>query len=175
MKVYTKTGDKGQTGLVGGARISKADLRLETYGEVDELNSFIGSVHSALKVVSAPSSEISIIEFIQNTLFNLGSNLACAAESRETFKLPKVQSSDIEKLETCIDEFEKQLEPLKNFILPNGSLAASACHIARSVCRRAERRLVQFSLELPSEVPENSIEFLNRLSDFLFVYSRLIN
>lgn len=175
MKVYTKTGDKGETGLVGGTRISKADLRLETYGEVDELNSFIGAIHSSLKYekIDLPGSEL--IEFIQNALFNLGSQLACESSSWETYKLPKIKNEGILKLESAMDEFDKELEPLKNFILPNGSMAASSCHIARAVCRRAERRLVQFSKQSPTEVPENAIQFINRLSDFLFVYSRFIN
>ncbi|MBC74845.1 MAG: ATP:cob(I)alamin adenosyltransferase [Halobacteriovoraceae bacterium] len=175
MKVYTKTGDKGETGLVGGTRISKSDLRLETYGEVDELNSFIGAIHSALKYEKVSISGSETLEFVQNVLFNLGSKLACESHSWETFKLPDVNAEDINRLENSMDEFDKELEPLKNFILPNGSMAASSCHIARSVCRRAERRLVQFSKAHPTETPENSIQFLNRLSDYLFIYSRYIN
>lgn len=176
MKVYTKTGDKGETGLVGGSRVSKADIRLETYGEVDELNSQLGMLRSFLAREKGDFGvETQILKETQSALFTLGSNLASEKASREKFKLPNLGSNLIKKLESEIDRLDEKLEPLKNFILPDGTMAASAAHIARSVCRRAERRFVAFSLELPGEAPENGLELLNRLSDYLFTLSRYIN
>lgn len=174
MKVYTKTGDKGQTGLVGGKRVSKSDIRLETYGDVDELNSHLGMLVAFLRD-DAKNHSLDLLLDTQSALFTLGSSLASESETREKFQLPKLNPSLIERLETAIDDFEKDLEPLKNFILPNGSIAASSAHVARSVCRRVERRLVRFSIDLPGELPEHGLELLNRLSDYLFVLSRHLN
>lgn len=175
MKVYTKTGDKGETGLVGGARVSKSDIRLETYGDVDELNSHLGSLVSLLKQSPEHKKALGMLEMVQSALFTLGSNLASEKACREKFKLPKLSQDLIRTLEEHIDHYEKSLEPLKNFILPNGSQAATAAHVARSVCRRVERRFVSFTLEMPAETPEHGLELLNRLSDYLFVLSRHIN
>lgn len=174
MKIYTKTGDRGETGLVGGTRVSKADIRLETYGDVDELNSHLGFLVSQLDKGKF-KDDLKVIVEVQNSLFTLGSNLASEVESREKFKLPKIQTSVITLLENKIDEYEKNLKPLKNFILPNGAPASAASQIARSVCRRVERKFVSFSLQMPEEAPEHAGELLNRLSDYLFVFARYIN
>lgn len=174
MKIYTKTGDKGETGLVGGLRVSKSDVRLETYGEIDELNSFLGALVAALKDSKA-SEEIESVEKVQHALFALGSNLASEVSAREKYRLPSLDAGLVGFLESKIDEYDSQLGPLKNFILPNGHGAACAAHVARSVCRRAERKLVHFSLEKPEDMPERAQEFLNRLSDYLFALARFIN
>ncbi|MCT4642358.1 MAG: cob(I)yrinic acid a,c-diamide adenosyltransferase [Bacteriovoracaceae bacterium] len=166
-KVYTKTGDKGQTSLVGGTRVSKSDKRLHLYGQVDELNSYIGLLNSMEK------EEGEILEKIQNNLFNLGSHLACEEEKREVFSLPELEKDLIECLEAKIDELDSQLEVLKNFILPGGTPLSAHIHVARTICRRVERSLVDFmSISQPLEL---SLEFLNRLSDFLFIYARYEN
>lgn len=175
MKVYTKTGDKGETGLVGGSRVSKSDIRIETYGDVDELNSHLGVLVSLLKHDEKFNAVLDVLESVQNSLFTLGSLLASEKESRDKYKLPRLDLKIIELLEESIDEYEKTLEPLRNFILPNGTPAAAAAHVARSVCRRVERRLVAFSISMPDEAPEHGLQLLNRLSDYLFVLSRYIN
>ena len=175
MKIYTKTGDKGETGLVGGLRVSKASIRLETYGGVDELNSHLGLLSSFLKSAGQARDATETLRLTQQALFTLGSNLACESKSREKFKLPQLQDEDISRLEEKIDEYEKCLEPLKNFILPNGAPAAASAHVARAVCRRVERTLVLFSKESAEEVPERAGKLLNRLSDYLFVLARHIN
>lgn len=175
MKIYTKTGDKGETGLVGGLRVSKADVRLEAYGDVDELNSHIGLVFSLLNKEEKFRQDADVLRSIQNILFTLGSNLASEKESREKFKIPKIPEKSAAMLEEKMDLYDKDLPPLKNFILPNGSELAARAHVARTVCRRVERKLVSFSVQYPKDLPENAIKFLNRLSDFLFVFSRHIN
>lgn len=175
MKVYTKTGDKGETGLVGGTRISKDDIRLEAYGDVDELNSHLGAVRSHMETAGRLKKEDEVLREVQNALFTLGSNLASESASRKKFKLPALDSAVTQRLETAIDDMEKELEPLKNFILPDGAPAAAAAHVARSVCRRVERRYVAFARAMPEELPQGGMELLNRLSDYLFVLARLIN
>lgn len=166
MKIYTKTGDEGLTSLFGGARISKDDIRIEAYGTVDELNSFTGNLYDKLNI--EPVKEILFI--IQNKLFNIGSVLA--TDPNKDFNLPSVNSSDIEKLETQIDEMEKDLEPLRNFILPSGHSVISSTHICRTICRRAERRVVTLSKN--AEVDAAIIIYLNRLSDYFFVLARYL-
>lgn len=166
-KVYTKTGDKGYTGLVSGARVSKGHEQIDLYGEVDELNSHLGYLNS----IAQNDSYYEIMLAVQNALFDLGSNLACEVEKRLQYKLPQVKSSLIEELESSIDKMDKELQPLKNFILPGGSTDSAYAQICRTVCRRVERKLVRFQ----DDLPENSLEFLNRLSDFLFVYARFLN
>ncbi len=166
-KIYTKTGDKGQTALIGGTRISKSNLRIDLYGEVDELNSFIGYLRSY--------EDNELLQIVQNQLFNLGSLLACTIDKRAEYKLPAIDSSLIESLEKSIDKMNEELAELKNFILPTGSKAASVAHLCRTVTRRVERKLVNFSEQLQGEEPESSFEFMNRLSDYFFVLSRYLN
>jgi len=166
-KIYTKTGDKGETALIGGVRVSKSSLRIDLYGEVDELNSFIGLLRSY--------EDNKLLASIQNQLFNLGSMLACELEKRSVYKLPPIDALIIKSLEDSIDEMNEELEPLKNFILPTGSKAASVAHLCRTVTRRVERKLVNFSEHLKAQEPDNSFEFINRLSDYFFVLSRFLN
>lgn len=176
-KIYTKTGDKGETSLVSGARAMKNDFRIETYGEVDELNSVIGLVIASLKEKANEilSSEVLLLEKIQSSLFDLGSNLACEKENRLKYKLPSLEPEDVKELESRIDLYQKDLRALKNFILPGGSLPASFSHLARTVCRRVERKLVALEREFGEELPDLSIEFINRLSDYFFSLARFIN
>lgn len=169
--IYTRTGDKGTTGLVGGTRIKKSDSRIHLYGEVDELNSYIGLAISFLD----SSFDKLFLQKIQSNLFDLGSNLACEKEKRAQFKLPRMEMSSIERLESDIDQMDSQLLPLKHFILPGGSSAAAAFHVCRTVCRRIERQMVEFEEQNPGEVPENALEYMNRLSDYFFVLSRYLN
>lgn len=166
MKIYTKTGDKGETGLYSGKRLRKDDIKIEAYGTVDELNSQLG----ALENIIEPIYNQEYLDPIQNILFVIGSHLATEADS--DLKLPEIKEQSITELEKGIDQMELELEPLKTFILPGGSLAISQAHIARTVCRRAERRAVSLSYE--EELHPLIIPYLNRLSDFLFVMSRFI-
>ncbi len=167
MKIYTKTGDKGQTSLIGGVRVAKHHIRIETYGTVDELNSHIGLVSDSFG--DARTSEI--LKQIQDRLFTIGASLASDPE-KSKMKIPDLLESDIEVLENEIDKMEQTLEPLKNFILPGGNTVVSFCHIARCVCRRAERHAVQLSET--DWVEEKVLRYLNRLSDYLFVLARKI-
>jgi len=164
-RVYTKTGDKGKTGLIGGTRVSKNDVRLEAYGTIDELNSYIGLLRSY------GTDELNkIIIGIQNQLFNIGSYLATddsVSDFRTNIKLEEVR---IEELEKEIDKLEQGLPQLTGFILPGGHESVSFCHIARTVCRRAERRVISMSEQF--ETDGWIVRYLNRLSDFLFVLSR---
>jgi len=164
MKVYTKTGDKGQTSLVGGTRVPKTHVRIEAYGTVDELNSWIG----ALRDQPACAAQMEDLIKIQDRLFVIGSNLAL--EKPGKFNIPVLEEEDVLFMENWIDEMEKSLEPMRNFILPGGHIAVSTCHISRTVCRRAERQVIRMAEEI--DVDEKIIRFLNRLSDLLFVYSR---
>ena len=166
MKVYTKTGDKGKTSLIGGTRVAKNDVRLEAYGTVDELNSHIGLLRS---YVQEDNLEEILID-IQNQLFKIGSHLAVdisVSEMRPEFKLDDVR---IELLEEEMDRLEDSLSPLTGFILPGGHQATAVCHIARTVCRRAERRVID--IRDVHEIDSWIVRYLNRLSDFLFVLSR---
>ena len=172
-KVYTKTGDEGLTGLVSGNRALKSDLRIDLYGEMDELNSRIGLVCSSLE--SRHTSEVTFLRDIQSALFNLGSNMACEFENREKFKLPQLSPVTVSELEQAIDKMDEQLEPLKNFILPGGTMSASYIHLARTCTRSVERKLVHYQNITGEELPCLSIVFLNRLSDYFFVLARYIN
>jgi cob(I)alamin adenosyltransferase len=164
-KVYTKTGDGGETSLVGGKRVSKASLRVDTYGDVDELNSFIGLARANLK-----DSEIdSVLGVIQNDLFTLGGDLASPAD----IQVPRITDEFIAMLEEFSDKFLTELEPLKEFILPGGCEAGAALHLARTVARRSERKVVALSTE--EEMNSLPIIYLNRLSDLLFILARLVN
>ncbi|QIA08319.1 cob(I)yrinic acid a,c-diamide adenosyltransferase [Draconibacterium halophilum] len=165
-KIYTKTGDDGTTGLVGGSRVKKYDLRLESYGTVDELNACIGVIRS----FEMDSAIKDLLLKIQHKLFNIGSRLA-SDEKGEAFTAQLiVKNEDIIVLEKAIDDYHETLPELSNFILPGGELSAAQCHMARTICRRAERRIVEFSEQTP--VQPELIKYINRLSDYLFVLAR---
>jgi cob(I)alamin adenosyltransferase len=164
-KIYTKTGDKGQTSLIGGTRIPKFDIRIEAYGTVDELNSSIGLVRD--QNIDEHSKHI-LIE-IQDRLFTIGSLLAADPASNKMI-LPQIFESDIELLEKEIDLMNDNLPEMKSFVLPGGHTTVSFCHIARCICRRAERCVLRLNEEQP--VNELIYKYLNRLSDYLFVLSR---
>jgi cob(I)alamin adenosyltransferase len=166
-KIYTKTGDNGQTSLIGGVRVSKFHLRIESYGTVDELNSYIGLVKDSLN----NKSTIAILAEIQDRLFTIGSLLASDPE-KSKMKVPDLYEKDIELLELQMDEMDVHLPELKSFVLPGGNIVASQCHVARCICRRAERLVVHLAFE--SEVDPIISKYLNRLSDYLFVLSRKI-
>ncbi len=170
MKIYTKGGDKGETGLFGGERVSKSSQRIEAYGTIDELNSFIGLAITELK-----SEEVKeLLNTIQNQLFTVGSDLATPlSEKIKKYDIPRVPKEFFENAEKQIDKFEAELAPLKNFILPGGSKSAAMLNICRTICRRAERRVV--ALNASEKVGENIIIFLNRLSDLFFVLARYEN
>ena len=165
MKIYTKTGDKGMTSLIGGTRVPKYALRIECYGTVDELNSYIGMIRDH----DIDSKYKDILKEIQDRLFTIGAALASDPE-KSKMKIPDLSLEDIYLLETEMDAMNELLPELKHFILPGGSQAVSFCHVARCVCRRAERIAVQ--LESESFVDEKVIVYLNRLSDYLFVLAR---
>lgn len=167
-KIYTKTGDKGQTSLIGGTRVPKHHLRIETYGTLDELNSHIGLVRDVCPDAAAQN----LLNQIQNQLFTLGSHLATDPE-HATMKLPDIDTDIISGMENAIDAMDSQLPPLKNFIIPGGHIYVSYCHIARCVCRRAERLAVHLSEE--TKVEAEVIILLNRLSDYLFTLARFIS
>ncbi|MBC7467635.1 MAG: cob(I)yrinic acid a,c-diamide adenosyltransferase [Bdellovibrio sp.] len=175
MKIYTKTGDKGTTRLVDGSQVEKFDLRVEAYGSVDELNSQLGVVRSLVEVKNsqALSSIDTKLEKIQNHLFNVGSLLG--TENKVVFnKLPQITEKQIEQLELWIDEATLELPELKNFILPSGDLIASQLHIGRTICRRAERRATEILLK-NNDHYQNTLIYLNRLSDLLFTWARWVN
>jgi len=167
MKIYTKGGDKGYTSLWGGKRVSKSSLRIETYGTIDELNVYIGLIRD---VLSDDKMEALLVE-IQQQLFTFGAHLA-ADPDKKGLKLPKINQDHIKLLEKTIDEMEKELSPLVNFILPGGHVYVSYCHLGRVICRRAER--ITIALNKEEGVNPHIVKYLNRLSDFLFVLSRLV-
>ena len=168
MKIYTKTGDSGETGLHGGTRVSKDGIRIEACGTIDELNACIGSVRSQIQ-----DSEIdAILHRIQNELFDIGADLATLETHPKAANL-RIPPSLTPGLEREIDWFEDQLPPLKNFILPGGSVGGAAVHLARTVCRRAERCVVALAKE--EAVNPEVLIYLNRLSDLLFVLARVVN
>lgn len=166
MKIYTKTGDTGQTSLFGGQRLPKDNLRIEAYGTVDELNACLG----LLRDHTSAEEPRRLLLIIQNRLFTLGAHLATAPGKDSP--APDLSDEDINLLEQSMDLMDAQLAPLRNFILPGGSPAISFGHLARTVCRRAERRVV--SLAQLEDTPEILIRYLNRLSDFLFILTRFI-
>jgi cob(I)alamin adenosyltransferase len=164
-RVYTKTGDQGQTSLVGGERVSKASLRVDAYGDVDELNCVIGVARSRLE-----DKEIDeLLGLIQNDLFTLGADLASPSE----IDVPRIGESFVNKLEELADRFLAELEPLKEFILPGGSEAGAILHLARTVARRSERRVD--ALSETEQLNPGTIVYLNRLSDLLFILARVVN
>ncbi len=165
-RIYTKTGDKGETSLIGGVRVPKHHIRIEAYGTVDELNSHIGLI---IDTYTQKEKSKTLYE-IQDRLFVIGSYLASAEKSK--MQIPQLQESDIELLEKEIDRMGDALPALKNFILPSGTVLASHCHVARCVCRRAERITVHLATE--AEVNNMVIRYLNRLSDYLFTLARFM-
>lgn len=168
MKIYTKTGDRGETSLMGGARVPKNSLRIAAYGSVDEVNAHLGVIRS-----DHPEPKLdSILNSLQNALFVLGADLA-APRDRENQKVPRIALSDVKMLEQTIDELEAALKPLASFILPGGTTIAAHAHVARTVCRRAERTVVELSRQ--EAIGEEPVVFLNRLSDLLFVMARYAN
>jgi cob(I)alamin adenosyltransferase len=167
MKIYTKTGDKGDTSLIGGYRVSKSDLRIESYGTVDELNSWLGLVAEYM-----PNERISEIQQLQHLLFSVGAQLASkSSEQKRPFS--PIGEENITNLEKLIDDYENFLPAMTHFILPGGSKASAQAHIARCVCRRAERIVVQLSRV--DFVDKLLLVFLNRLSDYLFCLARALN
>jgi cob(I)alamin adenosyltransferase len=168
-KIYTKTGDKGSTSLIGGVRVPKNHIRIESYGTVDELNSYLGMVSDMCNIEAVNEW----LREIQDRLFTVGSVLATNQDKEVKMKLPDVHDSDVEWLEQRIDKMNEVLPEMRSFIIPGGNLAASTCHVARCVCRRAERLCVGMVAE-DQHVPELILKYLNRLSDFLFVLSRYI-
>jgi len=169
MKIYTRTGDAGDTGLFGGARVGKDDPRVEAYGTVDELNACLGVV----RALGASAETDEALLQIQSDLFTLGAELACVPGKEDKLRMNVLGQADIERLEGWIDRSQEPLEPLKNFVLPGGSTSAAELHRARTVCRRAERRTLTAGRTSPIR-PEIVI-YLNRLSDLLFVLARYEN
>jgi cob(I)alamin adenosyltransferase len=167
MKIYTKTGDRGQTSLLGGTRVSKSDPRIEAYGTVDELNAVMG-----LLALHVPAEVVDFLHKLQSELFNLGSNLA--REKKDLpFQVPGLTPSIIAELEQAMDVMTAELPPLRSFILPGGSPGSAHAHLARTVCRRAERRCIEVP-EVMDAIP-GGVEFLNRLSDYFFVLARFLS
>ena len=168
-KIYTRTGDDGTTGLFGGGRLSKSDIRIEAYGTVDEVNSCIGLARAE------DSSHVfeSLLAQIQIDLFVLGADLATPLDAKITYSIPRIEQPDVERLEHAIDEHVDQLPELTKFVMPGGSLLSSHFHVARTVARRAERLVVELALH--QELGEYDIRYLNRLSDLLFVLARRAN
>jgi cob(I)alamin adenosyltransferase len=169
MRIYTKTGDDGTTGLFGGSRVDKDSLRVEAYGTVDELNSQLGSARAE----ALPAELDQLLARIQEDLFCVGAELACTPGKESTLPSRPVAAADIERLERAIDAGEAPLPPLKNFILPGGSRAAATLHLARTVCRRAERRVIAAAHQAP--LRGDLVVYLNRLGDLLFVLARRAN
>jgi len=168
-RIYTKTGDDGTTGLFGGERVKKYSQRIEAYGTVDELNSVIG-----LTLTTELTAEVTDqLTKISSLLFNLGSDLATPLQPPPSYPIPRITDQQIELLEQWIDAHEATLEPLKQFILPGGTDGAAYLHLARTVCRRAERRVVELGEQV--DLGLCVVKFLNRLSDYLFVLARRVN
>lgn len=169
MKIYTKTGDEGRTGLFGGVRVDKDDDRVEAYGTVDEANAALGLARAA----STHPEVAGWLAELQADLFSLGAELACAPESVHKLKMPRIDAERVQRLEALIDQIDPALEPLKNFVLPGGTPASAALHHARTVARRAERRTLTLSKR--TSVSQDVLIYLNRLSDLLFVLARYEN
>jgi cob(I)alamin adenosyltransferase len=167
IKIYTKTGDQGKTSLIGGTKVPKSNIRIEAYGTIDELNSFIGLTADHL---THDHSKL-ILKEIQDRLFTIGSSLACDPEKESSLKIPDLKETDIELLEKEIDKMNEELTPMRSFILPGGHVTISTAHVTRCVCRRAERLCVDMQ-ENNLFVDPLVIKYLNRLSDYLFVLAR---
>jgi cob(I)alamin adenosyltransferase len=166
-KIYTKTGDLGKTSLIGGTKVPKSHLRIESYGTVDELNSYIGLVSD----LTTDNNSKTILKEIQDRLFTIGSSLACDPDKEPLMKIPDLKEKDIELLEKEIDKMNDVLPVMKSFLLPGGHPAVSTTHVARCVCRRAERLCVNMQ-EHELFVDPLVIKYINRLSDYLFILSR---
>jgi cob(I)alamin adenosyltransferase len=166
-KIYTKTGDAGNTSLIGGTKVSKSHRRIEAYGTVDELNSFCGLCFDHLKTNNISN----VLAEIQDRLFTIGSALACDPDKETKLKIPDLHEADVELLEKEIDKMNEVLPEMKSFVLPAGHITVSTLHVARCVCRRAERCIVRMQKK-EMEVSSHIIKYLNRLSDYLFVLAR---
>ena len=177
-KIYTRTGDEGKTSLVGGARVSKSELRLEAYGTVDEFNSALGLALALFANENGePHARARITEWgeaMQLRLFDLGCQLACE-DAATRARLPNLGDDEILGLEKQMDEMSAELAPLRNFVLPTGAPSAAAAHVARAICRRAERLCVRFEIENPGSVDASLLHYLNRASDWAFVLARYMN
>lgn len=171
LKIYTKTGDKGTTSLIGGTKVPKSHLRIEAYGTVDELNSWIGLLND--QVPLKMKHENKTLKEIQDRLFTIGSNLACDPQKSTGFRIPDLAELDIIMLEKEIDKMNSKLPVMKSFILPGGHPVVSTAHVTRCVCRRAERQVVAMQ-QSKMEVEPMVIKYLNRLSDYLFILARYI-
>lgn len=169
MKIYTRTGDEGLTGLFGGGRVSKNDVRLHAYGTIDELNSLLGVVDAA----GGSELQREAIRRVQNDLFTIGSDLATPLDSQAKWVV-RISEDMVRRLEAEIDQWDAELPPLKNFILPGGSVAGAFLHQARTVCRRAERWIVALR-DVGDGVNPVALQYVNRLSDWLFVLARIVN
>jgi cob(I)alamin adenosyltransferase len=169
VKIYTKTGDAGETGLFGGPRVRKSDPRVEAYGDTDELNAAIGAARA---LVEDPEIERQLAA-IQDELFAVGADLATPVGAKARAAIPPVDAAWTARLEAAIDAWDRELPPLRQFVLPGGTRTAASLHLARCVCRRAERRAVALAGE--AQVSPATLAYLNRLSDFLFVAARLAN
>lgn len=169
MKIYTKTGDQGETHLFDGTRVSKSSLRVEAYGTVDELSSHLAVIAS----FDIPQPDKTNLLRINYLLYIIGTDLATPFQSKHKSKIDRITEKDISFIENLIDEYSEKLPELRSFILPGGCFESAFVHVSRTICRRAERRVVE--LEMKEKVNHNIIVFLNRLSDFLFVFARYIN
>jgi len=172
MKIYTKAGDDGSTGLIGGDRVRKSDARIDCVGQIDEVNAALGWCATA-SAASGFADLTAQVSAIQNDLFLIGSHLALAEGATAGASLPPLDESIVSRLEMEIDAADRELPPLRNFILPGGTELAARLHLARTICRRAERRVASFALDRP--VPAVILTYLNRLSDWLFVQARHAN
>jgi cob(I)alamin adenosyltransferase len=174
-RIYTRTGDKGDTALGSGTRVSKAHLRIQAYGTVDETNSVLGIVrlHTGTEPFSKPDT---MLARIQNELFDLGADLCVPDDGKKLEYEPlRILPSQVERLEKEIDDLNHDLSPLRSFVLPGGHVAAAHLHLARTICRRAERLMVELKSHEGEHVSEGALSYINRLSDFLFVASRWVN
>jgi cob(I)alamin adenosyltransferase len=169
MKIYTRTGDRGETGLFGGPRVPKSDARVEAYGDVDELNAAVGAARAVLEDPQVDEH----LARVQDELFCVGAELATPHGAKARSAIPAIEARWAERLEQAMDGWDAELPPLRAFVLPGGTRAAAALHQARCVCRRAERRVV--ALAAATEVAPEVLAYLNRLSDFLFVAARVAN
>jgi cob(I)alamin adenosyltransferase len=168
-KIYTRRGDDGSTGLFGGPRVRKDDLRVAAYGDIDELNSALGVAREEV-----PAGDLrAIIDALQSELFTLGAQLATPDAEAAPKEVPRITAEQIDRLEREIDRLTEELPPMKNFILPGGSRSGAALHFCRTVCRRAERKVVELAESSP--VPEEALAYVNRPSDLLFVVARAAN
>jgi cob(I)alamin adenosyltransferase len=171
MKIYTKSGDQGETSLADGSRVRKSSSRIQSYGAVDEINSHIGMLISLMNSKSNLSDMVKDLIIIQHQLFTLGSDLANPQHTLENY--PRITEGEITFLENCIDKFDKEVEPLRAFILPGGTMESSQCHVIRTVTRRSEVKIVD--LYLNNEISKNCFVYINRLSDLFFVLARVCN